>query len=107
MPQLIQIHPMGADKPTVVQLHPSADVQQLAQQFEAAAATDGVVTVEAVLPSQIESTTLYVRPKACALWGFVEMTDEELARTPTGNWLVDLMRTAAEQQQRDKGLGGP
>jgi hypothetical protein len=96
MPKVLQVVPLSAAK------HPSADIDRLARELEQAVATDAVVEVPAVLPTQIESTTLYVRPKACAVWMFAELSDEEAQSLPTGNWLVDLLRA---NQQRQGGRG--
>ena len=100
MPRLLQLHSTGADKPQVVQLHPSADVQQLEKQLREGLPIDAVVNIPVVLPTQIESTTLYVRPKACAMWMFAELTDEEIQAMPTGNWVADLARLAQQQKNR-------
>ncbi len=101
MPQLLQIHTMNSSKPpSAVQLHPKADIQEIARQLVQAVATDAVVEVPTVLPMQLDSTALYVRPKACAMWMFVDVSDDELKRMLSGNLLVDLLRAAADQPRQ-------
>lgn len=100
MPRLLNIHPVGAGKGQTVQLYPTADQQQLEQQLREGVAIDAVVEVPIVLPTQIESSTLFVRPKACAMWVFAELSDEQMQAMPSGNWLVDLARMSQQAQQR-------